>query len=265
MSGPQNTKYVADIKDNDYVQVYIPATKTALVFRVVTRTNPYPTINYGAVPFTAGQNLSCYDGGSVAVGPAGSMPPRSYTTLGSSMLFTPETGFTGTYDTTDVWYTNEEYRDRIFYVVGKMIPSFVQIGLEYPRGVQQYRFQRDNVQAGIGTGLGYKRGVLETIQFPNLHQGWRFGNDSYFNVYTSMVFEYNELIVESPADGLTAYNVLAGVIPSRRIDLPIAVQDPSIPIALNKDYGYAGFDTTLLANKANAIDAYTTVLKGALI
>lgn len=254
-------KKYGNFKDGDYLQVYIPATKSALVYRVVTRTNPYPIINYGALPLTSGTSLASFDSGAVSVAAAGEMPARSYTQLGSSLLFTQ----TGAYDSTDMWYTNEEYRDRIFYVVGMTDPSFLQIGLEYPRGNQQYRFQRDNVQAGVGTNIGYTRGIIETIQFPNIHQGWRFGNDSYFNVWTSMRFKYNELIVETPTDPEMIYNILKGQIPSRRIDLPISVQDPSIPIALNKDYGYTGFDTTLLPNKANAIAAFSQTLAGVLI
>ena len=254
-------KKYSDFKDGDYLQVFIPAMKSAMVFRVVTKTNPYSKINYGALPLPVGTSLASSDTGAASVASAGVRPARSYTQLGSSLMFTK----TGSYDNTDMWYTSEEYRDRIFYIVGKTTPSFLQMGMEYPRGVQQYRFQRDNVQAGVGQDFGFARGILETIQFPTLHQGWRFGNDSYMPVNTQMQFMYNELIIQTPQDPQRIYDVLMGNVPSRRIDLPIAVQDPSIPLALRKVYGYTGFDTTVLPDKTAALAQYATDLQGVII
>ena len=84
-------------------------------------------------------------------------------------------------------------------------------------------------------------------------------------MYAAIEFQYNELIIETPRDPLTIYNILAGKLPAYRVDLPIQTQDPSIAINLQKVYGYTGFDMTLLPSQKDAIDSYTTALQKVLI
>jgi hypothetical protein len=247
------------LNDNDYLVTFIPATKTSLVFRVVTRANNYPNNFYGAIPFTAGETLPTYDGGSVAVPAAGVLPARAYTATGKSFPLT------GASDVNDMFYTNEEYRDRIFHIVGRTTPDWLRLGLEYPKGVKQYRYQRDNVILGIDKNFGFGRGVIETVQFPNIRQGWLFGNDTNMPVYTGMNFQYEELIIETPKDPVTIHDVLSGKQKAHRIDLPISVQDPSLQIALKKDYGYYGFDTTLIKQKDRAIASYAAQIKELIV
>lgn len=247
------------LNDNDYIVAFIPAQKTSLIFRVVTRANNYPNFFYGALPITAGETLSVYGGGSVAAPAAGVMPAMSYTSTGKSFPLT------GAWDVNDMFYTNEEYRDRIFHIVGRTTPDWLRMGLEYPKGVKQYRYQRDNVILGVDKDFGFGRGVIETLQFPNIRQGWLFGNDTNMPVYTGMHFQYEELIIETPKDPVTVYDLLSGKQRAHHIDLPISVQDPSIQIALKKDYGYQGFDTTLIKQKDKAIASYTETIRGLII
>jgi len=255
-------KKFPNFKANDYLAVTIPATQSAMVFRVKVRVNPEQMLQYGALPLaTSDPALSGMDAATVSIPAAGVMPGRAYTAIGRGYSM----ALTNAYDATDMWYTNEDYRDRIFYIVAKTTPSFLQLGLEFPKGVQQYRFQRDNVMAGVGTNFGFSRGAIETVQFPNIHQSLRIGNDSNLPVYTGLTYQYNELIIETPRDPLTIYNILAGRIPSYRVDLPIMVQDSSIPIQLQKDYGYTGFDMTLLSTPNDAVTEYGNILKGVII
>ncbi len=260
MSYTEEKKF-PNLKANDYLAVTIPATQSAMVFRVKVRVNPESRFNYGAIPLVSGSNLSGYDAATVAVPANGVIPGRSYTPVGSGYAM----ALTGAYDATDMWYTNEDYRDRIFYIVARTTPSWLQLGIEFPKGVQQYRFQRDNVMVGVGTNYGFSRGAIETVQFPDIHQSLRVGNDTNLPVYTGLYYQYNELIIETPRDPLTIYNILAGKIPSYRVDLPVMVQDSSIPINLQKVYGYTGFDMTLLSDPSGAVKDYTSTLQGVLI
>ena len=260
MSYTEDKKF-PNLKANDYLAVTIPATQSAMVFRVKIPVNPEPIFHYGAIPVPATGSLAGYDASSVSCVAAGVIPGRAYTAVGSGYAM----ALTSAYDASDMWYTNEDYRDRIFYIVAKTTPSFLQLGIEFPKGVQQYRFQRDNVMTGVGTNWGFSRGMIETVQFPDIHQSLRVGNDSNLAVYTGLQYQYNELIIETPRDPLTIYNILAGRIPSYRVDMPIQVQDPSIPINLQKVYGYTGFDMSLLSAPTEAVKAYTATLGGVLI
>ena len=257
-----NKKQITDfpvLRDNDYLVTFIPATKTSLVFRVITRANNYTKINYGPLPLAIGETIPTYDGGSVAVTETGTIPPRAYTGTGKSFPYT------GTWDANDMFYTNEEYRDRIVHIVGETIPDWLRLGLEYPKGVKQYRYQRDNVITGIDKDFGFGQGAIETVQFPNIRQGWLFGNDTNLPIRTGMTFQYEELIVETPKDPLTIYEILTGQRKAHHIDLPISVQDPSIQIALKKNYGYYGFDTTLIKQKDLAVANYAAQIRGLII
>ena len=247
------------LDDNDYLVTFIPATKTSLVFRVVTRANNYPNMHYGALPLVSGETLPTYDGGSVAVPADGVLPARAYTGTGKSFPLT------GAWDANDMFYTNEECRDRIFHIVGSTNPDWIRLGLEYPKGVKQYRFQRDNVITGIDKNFGFGRGIIETVQFPNIHQGWLFGNDTNMPVYTGMTFQYEELIIETPKDPLTVYDILSGKRPAHYVNLPISVQDPSIQIALKKNYGYYGFDTKLIKQKDIAVAKYAEQIRELIV
>jgi len=260
---PSVEKTYPNFKDNDYLAVVIPATQSSLVFRVRTRVNSNPTIFYGPSTLTSGSTVSLISGGTATVQAAGELPAYGYTPVGSGLSF--PSPINGAYDGTDMWYMNEDYRDRIFYIVARSKPHFLQMGIEIPKGIQQYRFQRDNVFTGVGKAFGFNRGVVETVQFPDVRQSWRIANDFNFPVWTAIEFQYNELIIETPRDPLTIYNILAGKLPAYRIDLPIQSADPSISINLQKVYGYTGFDMTLLPSQSDAVNSYSQALQGVLI
>lgn len=263
MSSRKDIEDYPVLGDNDYLSVFIPAQKRSLVFQVVTKVNATtPIINYGALPLTSGLTLSLYAGGSVNVPADGQLPPGSYTSKG--VKFPLPGSMTGSYDNNDMWYTNEEYRDRIFRIILQTDP-FVRVGLEYPLNVKQYRFQRDNVQVGPETDFGFADGVIETIQFPNIHQGWLFGNPTNLPLYTECRFRYEELIIRTPNDSEVIYDVLAGNIPRYQVNLPISVQDPSLQQNLLKNYGYYGFDTTLVSDKVAALKSISDNLTKVLI
>ena len=68
------------VNDNELLVVYMPNSNKAMVYRVITRQNRgFERIDYGGLPTTAGQVLNTYDGSTNAVGYAGELPARAYT------------------------------------------------------------------------------------------------------------------------------------------------------------------------------------------
>lgn len=175
MAMPDVTDEYGLVNVNEYLTAIIPATKKALIFRVMSRINAgSEEFNYGALPITAAivAATTAYSNetagtwvAAAANGVGGVIGSESYNT--TSFSFTPPTDIVGTFDTSDMWYLKKEYRKYIFHTIMEVTPSWLQIEMEIPKGVKQGRFQNDQgVQTGIGKSFGYTRGKIETIFIP---------------------------------------------------------------------------------------------------
>jgi len=255
-------KFVTDelglVKTNEFLTVVLPA-YGALVFRVKTRTNRgYEKLPYGPLPLSSGDALPTYEGASATVPADGVLPARAYTTGLSFPL-------DGAYDETDMWYTTEDYRERLFHVIQKVTPAFLRVDVQIPKAVTQGRFQRDKVITGVDTDFGFARGELEVVHIPRLRYGFRYGNDTNLNVYTMVNFVYAEYIVEIPKDPNLIFDVLTRRVPSHWITLPVNVTDVSIDSALDKTYGFRGFPIYGINEKERAVREYAELLREALV
>lgn len=244
------------VKDGGYMTVVIPSQMMAFVFRVKRRGNVgYNKIHYGSLPLVANQTLPKYDGTSAVVPEAGVMPAFSYTPTGITFPMN------GVYDENDMWYTPATYHDRLMHVKMHTEPNVLRVGLEIPKGVKQYRFQRDSVVTGVDKALGFQRGDIETVFFPELHSGFVFGNDTNIDLRTKVTFEFAEYVIEVPDDPSLIYDILTGAVDSYRLTLPIAIYDSSISIAVKKAYGFDGFPMEIVQDKTDAIALYDSLIK----
>ena len=244
------------VHENQLLTVYIPAKAAALVFRVKSRQNRgYEIFDYGPLPLTSGETLPTFDGGSVSVPADGVLPARAYVKAGRGFPLSDA------YDPNDMWYVpSKDYEDRIFHVIQYITPSFVRVDVQMPKNVTQQRFQRDRIIAGMEKTFGFARGVLETIHVPEIHYGYRWGNDTNIDLKTFVRFVYGEYIIEIPKDPELIFNVLVRKVPSKWITLPINSWDPSIESALNRTYGIIGFTTYGIHEKQKAISEYTELI-----
>jgi hypothetical protein len=248
--------------EGEHIVAFIPATSKAFVFRVKSRINRgYEKFHYGPLPLAANLPLSSYAGGVIPVPAAGVMPMTAYTPVGMGLKFP----LSGAIEETDMWYLPEDYRERLFHVISEVTPKWLRRDLEIPSGVTQGRFQRDRVTTGIDKLFGYTRGRLETIHFPKLHYGYRFGNDSNLNVYTGIDFTYAEYIIEIPKDAELIYNILTRRAPSHWITMPITVYDESIRRVFTDVYGIEGFTLHPATKRSEAISEYQALLKEVLV
>ena len=245
------------VPEGGYLTVFIPATGRALVFRVRSRANKgYEVLNYGPLPLESGDTLNSYDGGTVSVPADGVMPARSYTPEGLSF------SMSGAIEETDMWFLTEEYAERLFHVIADFTPAWLRVDLQIPKGVVQGRFQRDKIMTGVDKDFGFVRGHAEVVHIPKLHYGYRFGNDFNFAVHTGARFTYGEYLVEVPKKPETAFAVVTGVIPSKKVTLPIQVYDSSIRNALLDVYGYEGFPVYPPDMRAEALREYGEIIRG---
>jgi hypothetical protein len=244
------------VKDNELLVVYIPSSNKALVFRVISRQNKgFEKFDYGALPTTAGDVLSTYDGGVATVGISGEMPPRSYV---NGKKFP----YTGVYDSTDMWFVPFTWTDRVYHVKTKIKPGFLRVGLQIPSGVNQSRFQKERVVGGADTnaGFGYNLGEIETVHLPEIHYGYSFGNDSNLRLRTGVHFTYGEYIVKIPNSPSLICDVLSRTYPAHWVGLPISTVDASITQGLRKTWGFDGFTVYPNIQRQTAIDEYTSIL-----
>ncbi|MHC1623359.1 MAG: hypothetical protein ACXQTR_02060 [Candidatus Methanospirareceae archaeon] len=248
------------VLENQFMTGYIPATNRAMVFRVVSRVNKnYEVFNYGPLPLSAGDVLSSYDGGVAPVPADGVMPARAYTTGGIKFPLTDA------WDETDMWYLPKDYRDRIFHVKLKTTPDFLRTDVQIPINVTQARFQRERKIIGVEVDFGFKRGEIEVIHFPEIHYGYRFGNDTNVAFYTHAEFVYGEYTVEIPKDAELIFNVLTKKVPSYWLTLPIMNYDAKIGEAFLDVYGFEGFPVYGLHEREKAIEEYTELLREVMI
>ncbi|MEM2946300.1 MAG: hypothetical protein QXI87_08145 [Thermoproteota archaeon] len=243
------------VQENSFLTCFMLVQSRALVFRVKSRVNrDSPIFNYGLLPLTSGESLPTYEGGSVSVPADGVMPARAYLSTGKSFPLA------GAYDETDMWYTTEDYRDRLFHVIQKLTPTFLRVDVQIPKGVTQGRFQKDKVVTGINTDFGFSRGIYETVHLPRIHYGYRWANDTNIQLLTNVQFIYGEYIIETPKDADLIFNILTRKVPSNWVSLPINVWDPTIEAALLTTYGFTGFPLYGIHQREEALRVYRELL-----
>lgn len=241
--------------ENSFITVFIPATSRAFVFRVKSRINRrYEQLNYGPLPLEAGMALSTFDGGSTSVPDNGIIPARAYT---NGLTFS----MPGAYDSGDMWYVPEDYRDRLFHVIQHVTPAFLRVDVQIPMAVTQGRFQKDKIVTGVDKGFGFARGSYETVHIPKVHYGYRYGNDTNVDLYSFVKFIYGEYVVEIPKNSSLIFDALTHRIPSCWISLPINIMDPSIENALIDTYGVTGFPMYCMDEREKALRDYDTLLR----
>jgi len=224
------------VKAGNYLVMHIPANKSAMVYRVVTVQNPgTPIMDYGTLEISSGDTFSTYDGSSDTAPADGYIPANSFTSSGMDF------GLTDAYDENDMWYIPDDYRQRIFHVKQNVSPSWLRISYDIPKGVKQTKFQRDNVITGVDKEFGFSRGESEIIHIPNLRYGYLYGNDTNIPAYTRLKFTYGEYFVEIPSDPNVVWDILTKRKPAYWVTMPIVSYDPSVKVALEKDYGFDGF------------------------
>ena len=241
--------------ENEHLVAFIPSTSKALVFRVKSRVNRrYEQLNYGGLPLTSGTTLPTFEGGSVSVPADGVIPARAYTT---GLMFP----MSGAFDSSDMWYTPEDYRDRLFHVIQHVTPAFLRVDVQIPIAVTQGRFQKDKIVTGVDKDFGFARGSYEIVHLPKVHYGYRYGNDTNVPLYTFVKFVYAEYIIETPKNSSLIFDILTRRIPSHWVTLPINVMDATVERALTEVYGITGFPLYRQDMRETAIREYDTLLK----
>jgi hypothetical protein len=243
------------VQENENLVAFIPATSKALVFRVKSRVNRrYEQLNYGGLPLTSGTTLPTFEGGSVSVPADGVIPARAYTT---GLMFP----MTGAFDSSDMWYTPEDYRDRLFHVIQHVTPAFLRVDVQIPIAVTQGRFQKDKIVTGVDKDFGFARGSYEVVHVPKVHFGYRYGNDTNVPLYTFVKFIYAEYVIETPKNSSLIFDILTRKIPSHWVTLPINVMDATVERALTEVYGITGFPLYRADERDKALRDYDALLK----
>lgn len=254
------------VRQGQYLVAYIPATETALVFRVVARWNAdFVKFDYGPIPVTSSTSAGSYSGGASAFPTTGVFTAGTYTMNGIQFPYQSSSGYRllgQTFDPNDIWYMNKDNQNRIYQILAYFSPSWLRVSLQIPIGTTQTAFQKTTVPTGITSSLGYKRGFMETVQIPYIHYGWVFGNDTNLSVFTMARFIYAEDEVEIPKQPETIFNVLTGNIPAHWITLPITSFGSGIVTAFNNVYGngFQGFKLYPATEKSAAIADYQQAL-----
>jgi len=242
------------VLEGEYLTVFIPATSRAFVFRVKSRVNRgYEVIDYGPLPLPAGASLPTFDGGSVTVPSDGVIPARAYT---EGLSFPLD----GAFDRNDMWYTPEDYRDRLFHVIQYVTPAFLRVDAQIPTAVTQGRFQRDKVVTGVDKLFGFARGFYEIVHLPKVHYGYRYGNETNVDLYTFVKFVYAEYVVETPRNSSLIFDVLTRRLPSKWVTLPVNIMDTTVERAMIDAYGITGFPLRRLDERDRALREYDALL-----
>ena len=104
--------------------------------------------------------------------------------------------------------------------------------------------------------------MIETVHLPEIRYGYRFGNDSNLNVYTGVVFEYGEYVIETPRDPELIFNLLSRKIKADKwISLPVNTYDERVKRALLETYGIEGFPVYGVHQREEAIPEYERLLR----
>jgi hypothetical protein len=252
------------VRSGDYLTVFIPATESAIVFRVKSRVNEGREVfNYGPLPITANTSLPTYEGTSTTVPADGVLPARAYVRDGISFPFL--TGMENVYTKSDIWYLSEDDRDRLFHVKMYVYPPIIRTDVQIPSKITQGRFQRERVITGVDSELGFNRGFIEVIHLPMVDYGYRFGNDTNLNLKTFVKFVYGEYLIEIPRNADLIFDIITRKVPSYWITLPVAYIDTKIADSLVRVYGFPrdrlGFKVYRADERSKAVKEYTDILK----
>jgi hypothetical protein len=252
------------VRSGDYLTVFIPATQSALVFRVRSRVNEGREVfNYGPLPIASGTSLPTYEGTSTTVPADGVLPARSYVRDG--ITFPALTGMETVFTKSDIWYLSEDDRDRLFHVKTYVYPPVIRADVQIPAKVTQGRFQKERVITGVDSELGFSRGFIEVVHIPLLDYGYRFGNDTNLNLKTFVKFIYGEYLVEVPRNPDLIFDILVRKVPSLWVTLPVAYVDPKISDALVRVYGFPsdrlGFKVYRADERDRAVREYSELLR----
>jgi hypothetical protein len=229
------------VNEGEFISAFIPSTGKVLIFWVKARINAgKEDFNYGPLPVTSATGSTAFSSETAGTWGTGIVGGESYNT--TSFAFAPPSDLSGVFDSTDMWYLKKQYRKTLFHTILETTPAWLQIEAEIPKGVAQGRFQDEQgVQTGIGHSLGFARGSLEMLHIPELHIGYRFGNDTNLDAYTTAKFTYAENRIKIPTDPNLIFDILTQNRPSHWITLPVNTYDGSIRNAFVGDYGYEGF------------------------
>jgi hypothetical protein len=239
------------LQEGDLLTVYLPPTNRAFVFRVISVVNKSrEEIPYGLLPIASGETLATYEGGTTTAPADGVIPGRSYTPSPKKFPLS------GAYDETDMWYTPKDYRNRLFHVFHLLTPGFLRAEVQIPTGVTQGRFQKDKIITGVEKDFGFYRGEVEVVHVPEVHYGFKWGNDTNMSLNTSVTFLYGEYLVEIPRDPEFLFNVLIRRIPSRWYTMPIGIYDLTLKRGLMESYGFEGFTVYGMDKREAAIEEY---------
>jgi hypothetical protein len=258
------------VNENEYITAFVPATKKAFIFRVLARINAGKEIvNYGTIPSSVTAATAMASPAATGGAAVGVNEPQATTTWAgdgtiggmsfntTSFSFPPPGDLSGAFDSTDMWYLKKQYRTTLFHTIMEVTPSWLQVECEIPKGVMQGRFQNDQgVQIGVGKTFGFSRGGVEMLHFPELHTGYRFGNDVNIDAYTSVKFTYAENRIAIPTDPDLIFSILTQQRQSHWITLPINTYDGSISNAFVGDYGFEGFPIFDSSQRETATSAY---------
>ncbi len=256
------------VRQGQYLVVYIPATETALVFRAVARWNDgFERFDYGPIPITPTSQTGSYTSGAGSVPSTGIIGAYTYTINGLEFPYQSTSAYVlqnQPDDPNDLWFLKRDYNDRLYQILAYFTPSWLRTSIQIPLGTNQTQFDKNAVQTGITSSLGYKRGFMETVQLPYLHYGWLFGNDTNLPVYTMARFIYGEYKVEIPTQAETIFNVITGATPAHWVTLPITSFTGLLERAFNEVYGheFKGFKVYPAGQRQTALADYAAVLAG---
>ena len=247
------------VNPNEYLTVFIPATKKVMIYRVLARQNPgLEMLNYGCLPLpvTSG-GMGTLDGGT-ATATSGIIPSRAVTSR--AIQFAPPGDVVGSQDSTDMWYLDETYRDRIFHVHTYITPAWLRIAVEIPTGTKQQKFQKDRVQVGVSNSFGWATGHLETVHIPALKYGYDFGNEMNIALYTLTKFIYAEYQIAIPTDPDLIFDIITQARPSHWVTLPVFTNDSSMQTAFTKNYNFQGFPMYDKTQRQKAVQEYSQII-----
>jgi len=246
------------VVENENLVVFVPAIKKALIFRILSRRNRgYEHIPYGRIPLTAGTIVNNYDGGTTSVPADGILPARSYTS--GLRITAPGDVAANIYEKADMWFLPKEERETLFHVIMKTAPEFVRIDCQIPMAVTQGAFQR-KATVGVDKLWGYGRGKFETVHFPNIIYGYRYGNDTNIAVKVYLSFTYAEYYVKILKDPELIFDILTRRKKAHWLTL-IAAIPSDIPDRLSDVYGIDGFKLYGIEEKEKAIEEYKEDVK----
>jgi hypothetical protein len=247
------------VKTNEYLTMFIPATKKVMIYRVLSRQNPgLEMLNYGPIPLpvTSGA-MGTLDGGTTTA-TSGVIPSRGVTTR--PIQFAPPSDVVGSFDSSDMWYMDETYRDRIFHLNMYITPAWTRVAVEIPTGTKQQKFQKDRVQVGVSNSFGWASGKIETVHIPALRYGYDFGNEMNINCYTSVKFIYGEYQIAIPTDPDLVFDIITQARPSHWVTLPVFTNDSSMQTAFQKNYNFQGFPIYDKTQRQAAISEYSQLI-----